>query len=230
MPSWLTEAASRARRAARSGAPRVGQRPPVGEELSADLLRHRPPVQGDRAAGRRRVSLPQPQPGGVLGRTAHAAPPEDGSVLDDVVEPGLADLARAQGRIEAVILQRAEEHERAGQVVVGHDQRHAHLVVDVVGDQAEPLPDRPVAPALHGASQVNADQLAKHAGVDALADLLVQRDHEEPVTTQPMKQVVPRAGHGWERWSTVAGGRGASSGSGLQAHACRYSRSLRCWP
>ena len=50
------------------------------------------------------------------------------------------------------------------------------------------------------------------------------------VTTQPMKQVVPRAGHGWERWSTVAGGRGASSGSGLQAHTCRYSRSLRCWP
>ena len=81
-----------------------------------------------------------------------------------------------------MVLQRPEEHERARQVVVGHDQRHAHLVVDVVGDLAEPLPDRPVAPALHGASQVDADQLAEHAGVDTLADLLVQLNHGKNVT------------------------------------------------
>ena len=66
--------------------------------------------------------------------------------------------------------------------------------------------------------------------IDQIAVVAPDRFDSFLVTTQPMKQVVPRAGHGWERWSTVAGGRGASSGSGLQAHACRYSRSLRCWP
>ena len=156
----------------------IGQRPPVGEDLRANLLRHRAAVQGDRTAGRRRVSLPQPQPGGVLGGAAHAAPPQDGLVLDDVVEPGLADLARAQGRIVTVVLQRPEENERARQVVVRHDQRHAHLVVDEVGDLAETFPDRRVAPALHRAPQVDADQLAEHAGVDTLADLPAQPGHD----------------------------------------------------
>ena len=124
------------------GCARIGQRPAVDEDLRTDLLRHRPAVQRDRAAGWRRMPLVQAQPGGVLGGAAHPAPPQDGLVLDDVVEPGVADPARVQRRVVAVVLQGAKEHEGAGQIVVGHDQRHADLVVHVVGNGPEPLPDR----------------------------------------------------------------------------------------
>ena len=45
--------------------------------------------------GRRRDAALQVEPGGVLGGIADAAPPEDRALLDDVVEPGLADLLGA---------------------------------------------------------------------------------------------------------------------------------------
>ena len=99
-----------------------------------------------------------------FGRAAHAAPPEDGALLNDVIQPGFADLARAQLRVVIVILQSAEEDETAGNVVIGDDERHADFVVDVIADLAETLADVLVAPAFHGAPQVDADQLAEDAG------------------------------------------------------------------
>ena len=67
-------------------------RPAVDEDLGADLLGDDLAVEGDRAAVRRGDAVLQAQVGGVLGRVAEAAPPEDRAPLDHVVEPGLADL------------------------------------------------------------------------------------------------------------------------------------------
>ena len=62
------------------------------------------------------------------------------ALLDDVVEPGLADiLGREVGR-DAVVLERADEGEGAGHVVVGDDQRLAEPLVDVVLDRARAPP------------------------------------------------------------------------------------------
>ena len=60
----------------------------------------------------------------MLGRVAQPAPPQDRSLFDDVVEPGLADLGAAQVVAAGVIGQGAEEGEGAGDVVVGDDQRY----------------------------------------------------------------------------------------------------------
>ena len=63
------------------------------------------------------------QPGSVLGRIAIAAPPQNRAVLDEVVEPGLADVLGGQIRRDAIVLKRTDEGEGAGDVVVGDDQR-----------------------------------------------------------------------------------------------------------
>ena len=73
-------------------------RPAVDEDLRADLFGHGLAVDADRAAGRRLDPALQIEPGRVLGGIAVAAPPQDRAVLDDVVEPGLADLARRKCR------------------------------------------------------------------------------------------------------------------------------------
>ena len=114
------------------------------------------------------MPLLQAQVGGVLGGVAHAAPPEDRALLDDVVEPGLADLRGRQVAAVAVVGQGAQEGEGAGDVVVGDDQGHVLALVDVVPDLAEFGHDAVVGPAFEGAAEVDADDLAEHAGVDAL--------------------------------------------------------------
>ena len=76
------------------------------------------------------MPLLQAQVGGVLGGVAQPAPPQDGALLDDVVEPGLADLRRRSGRgVVAVVGQRAQEGEGAGDVVVGDDQRRVQALM-----------------------------------------------------------------------------------------------------
>ena len=95
-PSWLTLPACSASRAASSRLARRDHRPAVDEDLRADLLGDRLAVDRDRAGGGRGDAALQVQPGGVLGRVAVAAPPQDRALLDDVVEPGLADLLGAE--------------------------------------------------------------------------------------------------------------------------------------
>ncbi len=80
------------------GIARRDDRPAVDEDLRADLLCDRLPVDRDRSAGRRRNPAFQVEPGGMLGGVAVAAPPQDRAVLDDVIEPRLADLARRDVR------------------------------------------------------------------------------------------------------------------------------------
>ena len=57
------------------------------------------------------------------------------------------------------------ERERPGDVVVGDDQRHTESLVDVLVDVADLVLDRLVRPALDGAPQVHADDLAEDAGI-----------------------------------------------------------------
>jgi hypothetical protein len=155
------------------GVARADHGPAVDEDLGADLLGHLRAVELEGAAARRRDAVLQAQVGGMLGGVAQAAPPEDGAALDDVVEPGLADLGGGERRAVAVVGQGAQEGEGAGDVVVGDDQgagldlRIAPLV-HVVGDLAQLGHDTLVRPALEGAAQVDADDLAEHAGVDTL--------------------------------------------------------------
>ena len=127
------------------------------------------PLQGDRTARRSRDAGLQSEIRGVLGRVAEPAPPQDGPFLDEVVEPGLADLARRDGGIVTVVCHRANEGERPGDVVIGDDERHTQPVMDVVVDVADPLLDRFVGPALDRAPEVHADELPEHAGVDPVA-------------------------------------------------------------
>ena len=90
------------------------------------------------------------------------------AVLDEVVEPRLADLLRRQIRVAVVVLHRADEGEGAADVVVGDDQTLVEFVVDVIVDLAEAFLDALVGPALEGPAEVDADDLAEHARVDAL--------------------------------------------------------------
>ena len=162
-------------------------RPAVDEDLRADLLRHDFAVHGDGAALRRWHARGQADERGVFGGVAEAAPPEDGAPLDQIVEPRLADLPRRDLRVAVVVLQRADEGEGAADVVVGDDQRHVELVVDVVVDLAQAPLDGFVRPSLERAPQVDADQLAEHAGVDALLVVRGQRGHRLP----PLFQIGP---------------------------------------
>ena len=142
--------------------------PAVDKDLGADLFGHHLAVQGDRAAARGRDALLETQVGGVLGGVAHAAPPEDRALLDDVVEPGLADLRGREVAAVAVVRERAQEGKGAGDVVVGDDQGHVFALVDVVPDLAEFGHDAVVGPAFEGAAEIDADNFAEHAGVGAL--------------------------------------------------------------
>ena len=60
-----------------------------------------------------------------------------GAVLDDVVEPRLADLARRDVGLRAMVLERADEGEGPGDVVVGDDQRAIEALVDIILDRPE---------------------------------------------------------------------------------------------
>ena len=94
-PSWLTLPACSASRAASSGWPGATIAQPsmkiCAPICSATVV---PLVAIEPRRGRGDAAL-EVQPGGVLGRVAVAAPPQDRALLDDVVEPGLADLLGA---------------------------------------------------------------------------------------------------------------------------------------
>jgi hypothetical protein len=157
-------------------------RPAVDEDLRSDLLGQH------LAAVRRRPGLGRPHPvlqaqeRGVLHRYADAAPPVGRPLLDDVVQPRLPDLRRRQVTPVTVIRQRAQEREGPGDVVVRDDERvlalrrlDRRVAGDVAPDLAEPVLDLPVRPLLERPAEVDADDLAQHAGVDALGVIRRER-------------------------------------------------------
>jgi len=68
----------------------------------------------------------------------------------------------------AIVGERAQKAEGAGDVVVGDHQRHVKPLVDVVVDFAQFIDDLGVVPAFDWSAQEDADQLAKNARVNAL--------------------------------------------------------------
>ena len=71
-------------------------RPAVDEDLRADLLGHHLAVQLHRSASGRLDAALETKVSRVLGGVAEAAPPEHRPLPDQVVEPALADLPRAE--------------------------------------------------------------------------------------------------------------------------------------
>jgi len=151
-----------------AGTSRGDHRPPVDEDLRTDLLGDDLPVQLHRPACRRLDAGGEPQVGGVFGGHAHATPPEDGLALDQVVEPGVADLGGRQVEGRAVVGERSQEGEGAADVVVGDHERHTDLVVHVEVDVAELGGDALVGPAFERAAEVDAQDFAEAACVHAV--------------------------------------------------------------
>ena len=156
---------------------RADHAPAVDEDLRPDLFGHHPPVERHRAALRRGDALLEPQVGGVLGGIAQPAPPQDRLVLDDVVQPGAPDLFAAQVVAAGVVLERADEGERAGDVVVGDDQGLIQALVHVIPDLAQLRRDAFVAPAFKRPAQVDADHLAQHARIHPFEIILRKLAH-----------------------------------------------------
>src|SRR5262249_26251099 len=112
---------------------------------------------------------------GVFGRAAEAAPPQDRLLLDDVVEPGPSDHRRRERGGITVVLERAEEGKRAGDVVVRKHDRQGEIVVYEGVDLAEAVANALVTPALDRPAVIDAENLAENAGVDLLFDAPVHR-------------------------------------------------------
>ena len=107
----------------------------------------------------------------MLGRVAHAAPPQDRAPLDDIVEPALADLLGSQVGRESIICQRAQKGKGAGDIVVGDDQDVVAqplvaAFVLIVPDLAQLGHDLVIPPAFKRATQIDADDFAEHTGID----------------------------------------------------------------
>ncbi len=191
-------------------------RPAVDEDLRPDLFGEGRAVHRDRSALRRRDALAQVEPGGVLGGIAVAAPPQDRSLLDEVVEPGAADVARAEVRRDAVVLEGADEGEGAGHVVVGDHERLAEPLVDVVLDRAELAHDPLVGPSLERPPEIDPDQLAQHPGIDALE--VVLGDRHSPSSS--VRAALPAKGRPGASLSRGAGGRNLGSGPRAPKPSC----------
>ena len=146
---------------------RRDQRPSVDEDLRPDLFGDRLPVGRDRTRKRRLDAAFEVQPGRMLGRIAVAAPPQDRSALDDRVEPRLTDLLRREVRCDSVLGQRAHKGECARHIVVGDHERRIEAVMDVIFDRSELLHYALVGPPFEWPADIDADQLAEDAGVDA---------------------------------------------------------------
>jgi len=139
---------------------RGNHRPPVNEYLRPDLLGDDWPIQRDRAAARGRDAVLKAQVSSMFGRIAQPSPPQDRLALDQVVQPGLANLLGGEREGVAVVRQRAQEGEGAGDVVVGDDEGDSALLMDVAVDLSQLLDNHFVAPAFEGTAQVHADDLA----------------------------------------------------------------------
>ena len=137
----------------------------IHEDLGADLLGNHRAVQRHAAALGCGNAFLQAKVSGVLCRISKAAPPEDGLVLDDVIEPGFTDLPRGDLSGKVRILHRAEKTKGTGQIIIRHDQRQIQLLMNVVIYIRKTAADLLIRPALHRASQINADHLAQNTGV-----------------------------------------------------------------
>ena len=155
---------------------RCDHRPRIDEDLRSDLFGDRCPVGFDRTAERCNDASIEIEPGRVFGRNAVPSPPEDGPFLDDVILPGPADGCRCEVIRPLAILECSDEGERTRDVVVGHDKRVTEAVMNKVCDLTEFAQDPFIGPPFERAPEVDPDQLAEDAGVDAF-DVVLRESH-----------------------------------------------------
>src|SRR5271170_2486009 len=168
---------------------RRDDRPAVYEYLRADLLRDSSPIGRDRTAHRRRDPALEIEPRRMFGRIAVAAPPEYGALLDDVVEPRLPDFPRGEVRPRPMVLERADEGERSGDVVISYNQRAIEAIVNVIFDRSELSDDALIGPVLERPAEVHADQLAEHGGICAVEIVGWQLSHRRIPYVQAAQNV-----------------------------------------
>ena len=151
--------------------------PAIDEYLGTDLFGHYLAVALYRTARGGLDARFEPQVGGMLGRVAHATPPKDGALLDQIVQPRLTDLGSRQLECIAIVGHGPQKGKGARYVIVGHDEGLAQLLVDIVLDLAKLLDDALVGPALKGTPNVHPDDLAQYAGVNAFLVILGNCGH-----------------------------------------------------
>ena len=74
----------------------------------------------------------EPQISRVFGAESHSAPPEDGSLLDQIVEPGFPNLRGGQIMRDTVIVQGTKKCKRPGNIVITDNQRDVQFIVNIV--------------------------------------------------------------------------------------------------
>ena len=146
---------------------RRDQRPAVDEDLRADLLGDRLPVGGDRAGKRRRDAAFEVQPGRMFGRIAVAAPPQDRALstieLSHVL-PISSAVRSAVTPCSASARTKVKVPDTSSSVTTSGA---FEAVMDVIFDRSELLHDALIGPAFEWPAEIDADQLAEDAGVDA---------------------------------------------------------------
>ncbi len=105
------------------GVTRGDHRPAVDKNLGTNLFGHHFTIQSNRAAPRGLNAILQVQIGGVFSGVTQPPPPQDCTLFDDIVEPGLTDLGRSQIEAVAVVGQGTQEGESTGDIIVGDNER-----------------------------------------------------------------------------------------------------------
>ncbi len=165
---------------------RGNHRPGVYKDLSADLFGNSFSVQRDRAASRCGYPLLKTQKRSVLGRVAEPTPPQNRSILDDVIQPGLPDLSCSEIRGISKIRESPDEGESPGDIVICDHQRFAKTFIYVIPDRTEFIHDSLIGPALERATEIDANDLAEYPGIDSL-QIIRRNRHNIRIAYRPSK-------------------------------------------
>ena len=99
----------------------IYQAPGIDENLSPNLFSNGASVQFDGATEWSFDSCCQPPPSGVFGRSSDPAPPEDGFIFYNIIEPGLADLLCGEVGRASPVREGTEKSKGAGDIIIGQD-------------------------------------------------------------------------------------------------------------
>ena len=139
----------------------------VNKDLGTDLLGNGLPVHGNTAGGGGMDAVFQAQVSRMFRGETHAAPPENGLFFQQIVQPCIAEKPVGGLSKESAVLQRADECEGAGNIVVRHDERHAHFIGTVmIQDRTELFLDPGFGSALDGSAEVHTGNFAQQSSIN----------------------------------------------------------------
>ena len=139
----------------------------VDKDLGTDLLGNGLPVHGNTAGGGGMDAVFQAQVSRMFRGETHAAPPENGLFFQQIVQPCIAEKPVGCLGVKSAVLQRADECERAGNIVIRHDERHAHFIGTVmIQNRTELFLDPGFGSALDGSAEVHTGNFAQQSGIN----------------------------------------------------------------